>query len=126
VPREKVQFLTRTNPADLVGKAGADRIELKWSPPFQAPRRYKVYLKSGEGDFKIAKEPGSPAATLEELKSNTRYRVKVTTVDNEGAETLPSNIIEVTTKNYPPTRPGNLSLPKIPGGKEASPARTLK
>lgn len=116
VLREKVLFLARTNPTDLAGTPGADEISLKWSPPFQPAKTYRVYLKSQEKDFTVAHETDETDCVLEGLKSNRKYSIKVTAVDNEGIESLPSNQIEVTTKNFPPQRPTGLSLVKLPSG----------
>ncbi|MFH0977456.1 MAG: fibronectin type III domain-containing protein [Spirochaetota bacterium] len=122
IPREKVLFLARTNPNELSGKAATDSADLKWVAPFLPPDEYNVYLKSPDKDYRVAEKTKNTSITVKNLKSNTLYRLKVTALDNMGTESLPSNEIELLTKNIRPETPGSVSVTKIlsPDGKSAS------
>ena len=109
--RNKVLFLVRSNPTDLEAKADKRYIALKWSPPFVAPKSYKIYAKSAaDREFRTVGTTGSTSYRITGLRSNTPFRIYVTAVDREDKETLPSDEIGVTTLNAPPDAPGGVSL----------------
>ena len=106
IPRDKVLFISRRNPAGLEGEAETDRIRLKWMPPYNQVKRYRLYIKGpGDAEFRKAAETSRKEFRLEDLKSNRRYSLYVTAVATEGDESLPSNVIVLTTKNIPPHIP---------------------
>ncbi len=106
IPRDKVLFIARRNPAGLEGEAETDRIRLKWMPPYNQVKTYRLYIKGpGDTEFRKAAETSRKEYRLEDLKSNTRYSLHVTAVATEGDESLPSNEIVLTTKNIPPNTP---------------------
>ncbi len=107
--RDEVLFIARGNPSGLKGEPGTDRIDLQWFPPYNKAKRYRVYCKTASGgDFVNAGECRGTSYTLEELKSNTKYVIYVTAIDEAGDESLPSNQFTITTKNIRPGRPENL------------------
>ena len=108
VERDRVMFIARSNPTDLSAEAEETEIDLKWSPPFRPPKSYKIYLSGPDLDYRVVAETGNAEYEIENLKSNTTYRVKVTAVDHEGIESLPTDEVELTTKNIPPSRPDNV------------------
>ncbi len=111
IQRDKVLFIARRNPSGLEGEAETDLIRLKWLPPYNQVKNYRIYIKGpGEYDFKKAAETSRRHHEMEDLKSNSRYTMYVTAVAAEGDESLPSNEITVTTKNIPPERPGRLRI----------------
>jgi hypothetical protein len=109
VQRSKVMFIARTNPTDLVGIAEKTRVKLKWSAPYIPGKNYRVYAKQvKEKDFILADEVSSESCNVTGLRSNSRYMLYVTSVDNAGVESLPSDVIEVMTLNNPPSKTGSI------------------
>jgi hypothetical protein len=119
VKREDVLFIARRNPSGLKGEASTDRIEMKWSPPYNQVKGYRIYVKGpGEFSFRKAAETSRQRFELEELKSNSNYTMFVTAVANDGDESMPSNEIALTTKNIRPRSPRILPVTRTraPGG----------
>jgi hypothetical protein len=110
--RDEVLFTARKNPVGLVGTAETDRVNISWKPPYTPIKYYKIYFKSGNEAFKLYGESGSTSASLKGLRGNVQYTIKVTAIDKEGDETLPSNEIKVSTLNSKPDAPKNLVLAK--------------
>lgn len=106
IKRDQVLFMARGNPSGLEGEADYYKVELKWFPPYNPVKYYRIYLK-GEADkeFRVADESRSKSAALKELKSNTKYLIYVTAIDAAGDESLPSNELAISTKNIPPDKP---------------------
>jgi len=107
--RDDILFTTRSNPVGLEGAAETDHIVLKWKPPYTKAKEYNVYIKSDK-TYILAGKSGSPGYTLRGVKSNTAYAIKVTAVDNEGIESLPTNEIKIKTRNIPPVPPSHLKI----------------
>ena len=107
VPREKVMFVARSNPNELKAFPRKNGMRLTWSPPIREPSFYTVYIKPETGDFKAAVKTDKTYCLVTDLKARSKYWVKVTAVDGAGAESLPSNEVEVFT-NTPPGRPQNI------------------
>ncbi len=102
VPRSKVLFFARSNPTNLDGTPDTDSISLKWDPPYKTPKYYKVYLKQ-EAQPRYG-EPVKMRGTTHRftgLKTKTKYRIKVTAIDKEDNESLPSNDITLFTNILP-------------------------
>ncbi|HPB82987.1 MAG TPA: fibronectin type III domain-containing protein [Spirochaetota bacterium] len=111
--REEVLFIARRNPSGLQGEPETDRIRLKWQPPYNQVDTYKIYLKGpADPKFRVVDDTGARRFTVEDLKSNTEYKLYVTAVAREGDESTPSNEITVKTKNIPPPAPENVRLQK--------------
>ena len=110
VLRKQVMFIARSNPTDLKAKAGQTEISMTWSPPYLPPHHYKIYLKEGQDAYRVADSTGDTEHTLEDLKSNTKYRVKITAVDSEDNESLPTDDVSLITKNIPPEQPGSIAI----------------
>jgi hypothetical protein len=109
IQRVKVMFIARSNPTDLIGAATQHEITLKWSAPYIPGKKYRVYIKGPkETEFAKPIEISGTSYTISKLKSNSAFRVYITSVDGEGIESLPSEHIEVTTLNIPPTAPGEI------------------
>lgn len=115
--RDQVLFMARGNPSGLEGEPDTDRVALKWFPPYNQVKKYKIYIKGpGDKSFTMADETGSKSITLKNLKSNTKYQLYVTAVDSAGDESLPSNELTVLTKNMAPSKPEVNPVQKLPGG----------
>ncbi len=110
--REEVLFTTRTNPVGLTGKAQSETIEIEWKAPYTPVSKYKVYIKSNK-EYKLYSEPWGKSETLKGLKSNTDYKIKVTAIDKDGIESMPSNEIKVTTLNIPPDPPKKIKVKRV-------------
>ena len=109
IRRDQVLFMARGNPTGLEGTADTDRLDLKWSSPYNPVKKYRLYIKEpGDTVFKTAEETGSKSCSLENLKSNTKYVFYVTAIDAEGNESLPSNELTISTLNIKPGKPGNM------------------
>ena len=107
--RDDILFTTRSNPVGLEGAAETDHIVLKWKPPYTKAKEYNVYIKSDK-TYILAGKTGSPGYTLKGVKSNTVYAIKVTAIDYEGTESLPTNEVKIRTKNIPPVPPSNIKI----------------
>jgi hypothetical protein len=100
IPRTKVMFVARSNPTDLVGKAGKTGIDLTWNPPFVPGEKYRIYLRAdSETTFLKIAETQKPRYAIKDLKNNTKYIVYVTSIDPKGTESLPSEHISVSTSD---------------------------
>ena len=105
IPRSRVLFLARNNPTELQARPEKTSIALKWQAPYRKPAFYNVYLRpKGAKDFRIAGTTKKTNHTIAGLANRTDYAVKVTAVDAEGVESLPSNEI-VTVTTVPPDFP---------------------
>lgn len=111
--RDQVLFMARGNPSALEGEADTNSIELKWFPPYNAVKKYRLYIKGPDNaDFIVAGETGSRSYEVEDLKSHTKYQFYVTAIDEAGDESLPSNEFTITTLNIKPERPVKLRCEK--------------
>lgn len=111
--RDQVLFIARGNPSGLEGEARTDSIALKWFPPYNPVKKYRIYIKGKDDkDFKLTAETGSKSYTLSKLKSNSKYVIYVTAIDTAGDESLPSNELTITTLNIKPDRPVKLRYEK--------------
>ncbi|MBN2401070.1 MAG: fibronectin type III domain-containing protein [Spirochaetes bacterium] len=107
IRRDEVLFTTRKNPSGLKGTARHDRIEITWNAPYTPVKNYKIYFKSAD-DYKVYGESAATNAVLKGLKGNTQYSVKVTAIDTDGYESLPTNEIKIKTENTLPNPPTNI------------------
>ncbi|HPR37236.1 MAG TPA: fibronectin type III domain-containing protein, partial [Spirochaetota bacterium] len=79
--RDQVLFMARGNPSGLEGEPDTDHVFLKWFPPYNQVKKYKIYIKGpGDKSFSVADETGSKSITLKKLKSNTKYQLYVTAI----------------------------------------------
>ncbi len=119
VPRYKVLFMSRSNPTELRGEVGNDRVRLKWYPPYRKPSHYIVYMKKNVrgGTFKKVARTKTPGHTARGLDPKTVYSFKVTAVDSEGVESVASNRYTVKT-NVPPEPPDKTKVTTKPGRKQ--------
>ncbi len=119
IKRDQVLFMARGNPTGLEvdGEVETDRVELKWNPPYNPVKKYRINIK-GPGDkaYRPGGETGSKNITLKDLKSNTKYQIHVIAIDDAGDESLPSNELTITTKNVAPGRPVIDLVEKLPEG----------
>ncbi len=109
--RSEVLFISEKNPSGLqvVGEVGTDRVSLEWQPPYDAVKKYNLYIKKNEKDkYKIIDSTGSKSITLKNLSSNTTYYLIVTSVDSSDYESSPSNELKIKTQNIPPTEPAGI------------------
>ena len=110
VKREDVLFIARKNPTNLAGELRENELAVKWNPPFNKIRSYRVYLRTGGGEYALFRETSSTKCVIGNLQGNKTYGVKVTAVDTEGYESLPSNEITAETPNAPPSSPAEFRL----------------
>jgi hypothetical protein len=113
--RGDVLFMSEKNPSGLQvdGEIGTDRVSLAWLPPYDAVKKYNVYIKKNEKDkYELLDSTGSKSITLKKLASNTNYYLIVTSVDSDDYESSPSNELKVATKNIPPDSPAIISIDK--------------
>ena len=106
--RNDVLFMAEKNPSGLqpVGEIETDRISLKWLPPYDPVKKYKLFIKNKQSDkYAPADTTGGTSATIKNLSSNTEYFMIVTAIDSAGNESEPSNELKFKTKNLPPDKP---------------------
>ncbi|HNX25121.1 MAG TPA: fibronectin type III domain-containing protein [Spirochaetota bacterium] len=109
--RSDVLFMAEKNPSGLQvdGTVGTDRVTLTWLPPYDAVKKYNVYIKKSDKDkYELIDSSGSKSITLKNLSSNTKYFLIVTSVDSTNYESSPSNELKITTKNVPPEKPAGI------------------
>lgn len=127
VKRSEVLFIAERNPSGLSGTADTNRIDLTWYPPYNPVKSYRVYMREkGKGDFRAAGGTGRKSHTVRELKSNTAYLFKVTAIDDNDEESLPSNELALTTKNIRPNPPREINAIKSTPGADGKIAATLR
>ncbi len=103
VPRSKVLFFARSNPTNLEGTPDSASILLKWDPPYKKPKYYKVYLKQeAQPRYGEPVKVGDLSYRCAGLKPKTKYRIRVTAIDRDDIESLPSNEISLFTNILPP------------------------
>ncbi len=98
--RSEVLFISEKNPSGLqvVGEVGTDRVSLEWQPPYDAVKRYNLYMKKSEKDkYEMVESTGSKSIKLKNLSPKTNYYLMVTSVDKEDYESSPSNELKITT-----------------------------
>jgi len=109
--RSDVLFMAEKNPSGLQvdGVVGTDMVSLTWLPPYDAVKKYNVYIKKNEKDkYELIDSTGSKSITLKNLSSNTNYFLIVTSLDSDSYESNPSNELKIKTKNNPPSRPDGI------------------
>ncbi|TAL35920.1 MAG: hypothetical protein EPN93_09335 [Spirochaetes bacterium] len=127
VNRTEVLFIAERNPSGLKGTPDTTRVKLTWYPPYNPVKHYLLYHKEqGEKDYQPAVMVNRPAFTLDGLKSNTVYLLKVTAVDDSNEESTPSNMLTVTTKNILPERPEMIDVVKSAPGADGKISATLQ
>ena len=115
--RDQVLFMARGNPTGLEGEAEYDRASLKWFPPYNPVKKYRIYIKGPEDKaHRVADETGSKSITIKDLKSNTKYLIYVTAIDSSGDESVPSNELTLMTKNLAPDKPVITGVDPLPAG----------
>lgn len=110
--RNEVLFMAEKNPSGLQpdGNIETDRISLKWLPPYDPVKRYKLFIKKKQSDkYEPADTTGDTSATIKNLSSNTEYFMIVTAIDSAGNESEPSNELKFKTKNLPPDKPQGIT-----------------
>ncbi len=115
--RDQVLFMARGNPSGLEGEVDTFSAELKWFPPYNPVKKYRIYIKGPKDKkYRTLADTGSKSYTVKDLKSNTKYQVYVTAIDNSGDESLPSNEFAVNTKNVAPEKPVVNPVTKLTDG----------
>jgi hypothetical protein len=64
--RNEVLFMAEKNPSGLQpdGEIGTDRVSLKWLPPYDPVKKYKLFIKKKQSDkYEPADTTGSTSAT---------------------------------------------------------------
>jgi len=110
--RNEVLFMAEKNPSGLQpdGEIGTDRVSLKWLPPYDPVKKYKLFIKKKSTDkYEPADTTGSTSTTVKNLSSNTEYFMIVTAIDSAGNESEPSNELKFKTKNLPPDKPQGIT-----------------
>ncbi len=110
--RSEVLFMAEKNPSGLAvsGEIGTDRVSLVWLPPYDAVKKYNIYIKKNREDkYEPAESVKDKKAVLKKLSSNTKYYLIVTSVDSQDYESEPSNELVITTKNIAPSKPGGIT-----------------
>ncbi len=122
LPRQKVMFISRTNPTDVKGAPSTVSIEVSWSPPFKPAKKYKVYVRDVMGKqekFRMEGETGDVSYSLNNLQKSWTYEIYATAIASTGEESLPSEKITVNTLPDPPEKLTITDIP-APGGKTAT------
>jgi len=106
IHRSKILFMARNTPTELKGKADFHYVDISWQPPIGKILEYRIYVaeKNKNFDKKNYAISRNPSLRLGNLKSSRDYKIIVTAVGSDNKETLPSNMIFLTTKNKRPNK----------------------
>jgi fibronectin type 3 domain-containing protein len=127
VKRSEVLFIAERNPSGLAGTPGTDRIDLKWYTPYNPVKHYRLYMsEKGRTDFRTVAESRRTSHTVRDLRSNTAYLFMVTAIDKRNEESLPSNELELMTKNIRPNPPGEITAVKSAPSADGKITATLR
>jgi len=95
--------MAEKNPSGLQvnGVVGTDRVSLTWLPPYDAVKKYNVYMKKIDSDkYELIDSTGGKSITLKNLSAKTAYFIIVTSVDGDSYESSPSNELKVITSAH--------------------------
>ncbi len=127
VKRSEVLFIAERNPSGLAGTAETDSASLTWYPPYNPVKHYRLYVsEKGKSDFRALAESRRTSYTVRDLRSNSAYVFKVTAIDGKNEESLPSNELELVTKNIRPNTPGEITAMKSAPGSDGAITATLR
>ncbi len=102
-------FETAITPRGITGKSTTSCISLQWKEPEQKVQSYRIYFKTREQElFQIAGNTNKTEYDISGLKGNTAYCVIVKSLNSEGFESLPGKILDSSTLNNPPSKPGEI------------------
>lgn len=107
--RDQVLYMARKNPNNLSGRGGLDNIEIIWNQPVSSVKYYNVYIRTDGKDYFKIDRTSRTWYMISGLKNKTPYFIKVTAVDNDNYESLPSNEIRVWTRNPELLPPDNIT-----------------
>ncbi len=99
--RNEVLFMSEKNPSGLKsdGIIGTKYVYLSWLPPYDTVKRYNIYIsKNTNNKYEMADYTTGKTIKIKNLLPKTTYYLKVTSVDKDNYESLPSNEISITTK----------------------------
>jgi len=117
IKREEVLFMAEKNPSGLKGEADTTSVRLTWLPPYDAVKKYNIYISEKKGTgYVLADSSRGKSATIKNLKSNTAYYFIVKSVDAEDYESGPSNELMIKTLNRPPDKFTILRVEKLQAG----------
>ena len=88
--RDSILFTTRKNPTSLQCEVRDGAVELSWLPPYMRVRSYNIYFREEGGEYKRGGSSSGTRFTLQGLKKDGFYNVRVTAVDESKYESLPS------------------------------------
>ena len=100
--RAEVLFMAGKNPSGLKveGVIGTDRASLSWLPPYDAVKKYNLYIKKDKNaKYEFVESVSDKDADIKKISSNTTYYLIVISVDDQEYESEPSNELIITTGN---------------------------
>ncbi len=113
IRRDDVLFMTRKNPSALAGEVSYKHVDLSWRKPYTPDnpvKHFKIYIRLKGGDYTVAGVTSGTQYRVKGLQCNSVYYAMVTAVDRSGYESLPSNVVRLTTRKGRPVPPGHVHL----------------
>jgi fibronectin type 3 domain-containing protein len=113
IKRVDVLFIVRKNPTGLNGRVYQKHVDLTWNPPYNPVKKYKIYVKSGGGEYREAGTSLGTRFRVTGLNCNMEYLAIVTAVDRDNYESLPSNEFKIVTQKGKPVPPRGVRIAKM-------------
>ncbi|MBP7736240.1 MAG: fibronectin type III domain-containing protein [Spirochaetes bacterium] len=113
IRREDVLFMARKNPTGLNGRVSQKHVDLAWKPPYNPVKKYKIYVSPRGGQYREAGTSLGTRFRVTGLNCNMEYLARVTAVDRDNYESLPSNEIRIVTEKGRPVPPGGVRIAKM-------------
>ncbi len=113
IKRVDVLFMVRKNPTGLNGRVSRKHVDLTWNPPYNPVKKYKIYVRSMGGEYREAGTSLGTRFRVTGLNCNMQYIAKVTAVDRDNYESLPSNEFKIVTQKGKPVPPRGVRITKM-------------
>ncbi len=113
IRRVDVLFMVRKNPTGLNGRVFQKHVDLTWNPPYNPVKKYKIYVRSVGGEYREAGTSLGTRFRVTGLNCNMEYIAKVTAVDRDNYESLPSNEFKIVTQKGKPVPPRRIRIAKM-------------
>lgn len=113
IKRVDVLFMVRKNPTGLNGRVFQKHVDLTWNPPYNPVKKYKIYVSPRGGEYREAGTSLGTRFRVTGLNCNMEYIAKVTAVDRDNYESLPSNEFKIVTQKGKPVPPRRIRIAKM-------------
>lgn len=107
---------SRLNPVNIAVESTAGNILIKWSNPGVDVKGYRVYFKlKADAAYKLSGETDKKEYNITGLDNATGYEFLITSLTNDGFESLPGKAVILNTNEQTADKPESVSKQNIPG-----------